>query len=140
MVDKVSILLVDDDVEDQSIIADAIEALDPTLTLYFEKSGIEALKRLEELHERESLPCLLVIDLNMPKMGGAEMLTLLKADERLKYIPVIIYSTSNNATEKAACLRMGARDYISKPLSYNESIDVARLFINTCHALTKAAS
>ena len=140
MVATASILLVDDDAEDQAIMADALAELDETLPVYFEQSGIEALERLEVFARSGALPCLLVIDLNMPKMGGAEILVFMKSDERFKNIPVVIYSTSNNETEKAACLRLGAHDYITKPLSYKESIEVARHLIQICHKLTNSTS
>ena len=140
MVATASILLVDDDAEDQAIMADALAEMDESLPVYFEQSGINALERLEALAKLGTLPCLLVIDLNMPKMGGAEILGLMKGDERYKNIPVVIYSTSNNETEKAACLRLGAHDYITKPLSYKESLEVARQLVQICHTLTKSVS
>lgn len=132
MISAVGILLVDDDPEDHTIIADAVQALKNATPLYFESSGMATLQRLESMYNLGLVPCLVVVDLNMPKMGGAEVLRHLKKDVRFYKIPVIIYSTSINKAEKESCLRSGAHSYITKPLSYQESLDVANQFLELC--------
>lgn len=128
------ILLVDDDREDQFIFCDAMEMVDNAEPVHIETNGINALSYLSSLPHYQ-LPCVILADLNMPKMNGSELLRRLKANEQLKNIPVIIYTTSVNEMEKHACLALGAHDYITKPLGYNQSIEVARMIVKLCREL-----
>ena len=129
------ILLVEDDPEDQSIFEDAIRSLQNSDPLHVEKNGVDALNTLNHLQREGSLPCIIVADLNMPKMSGTELLRKLKLDENLNHIPVIIYSTSINPVEKENCMRFGAYAYITKPLSYKESIEVAEMVLQLCQTV-----
>ena len=73
------ILLADDDLEDKAIIQDAMEMLNVMDVLYFADNGEHAWKLLEQMQEDDHVPCLIVLDLNMPKMNGAQVLTKQKA-------------------------------------------------------------
>jgi CheY-like chemotaxis protein len=126
------ILLVDDDPEDRAIMQDAIELAPGKETFWFAEDGEDALSKLEEFYLTGNLPCLIVLDLNMPRMNGTQTLSHLKADERFCNIPVIIYSTSVNHMEKEKCMRLGAHSYIAKPVSFKESVDTASLFNEFC--------
>ena len=124
------ILLVDDDKEDQFIFCDALQAVGCTQPVHVEKDGAEALRYVSSASN--PLPCIILADLNMPKMSGSELLTEIKANERLKEIPFVIYTTSVNEQERARCLQKGAHAYITKPLSYKQSIEVARMIMQLC--------
>lgn len=126
------ILLVDDDPEDRSIIIDALAHLNAENSISCADNGEGALKLLLEYAELDIYPCLIVLDLNMPRMNGTETLKEVKKDARFKNIAVVIYSTSINPLEKEACMSLGARLYVTKPVSYKESIDTARLFLDLC--------
>jgi len=123
------IIIVDDDEEDHLIITDGIHTIAPTQELHFRRNGIEALSLLEELAVAEKEISLLVFDLNMPKMGGVELLKRVKADGRFNTVPIIIYSTSVNTIERDACIKLGAYAYITKPNSFKESLEIAREFL-----------
>ena len=126
------ILLVDDDPEDRAIIEDAMDMIHSVKVLCFAENGEQALEFLEQQHSGRKLPCLIVLDLNMPKMNGTQTLRVLKSDERFKNIPVIIYSTSINPFEKEKCLDLGAESYITKPVSFRESMETAQIFLRFC--------
>ena len=128
------ILLVDDDAEDQFIFCDAIETVDNNVPVHVECCGVDALNYLSSL-PHDLLPCVVLADLNMPKMNGNELLRNLKRNEHFKSIPVIIYTTSVNVTEKEACLGFGAQDYITKPMSYQQSIEVAQMVVRLCEQI-----
>ena len=128
------IILADDDPEDKSIIKEAMESIDARDIMLFASDGEQALSLLEELHKTADIPCLIVLDLNMPKMGGTETLEVLKNDPRFKAIPVIIYSTSVNQFEQKKCMSLGAHSYITKPISYNECVDIANIFLRFCYS------
>ena len=99
--------------------------------ILFAENGEEVIEILTRFSSGE-LPCLIVLDLNMPKMNGTETLRYLKSEERFRKIPVIIYSTSINPVERDRCLHLGARDYISKPASFGESVSTAKMFYQYC--------
>lgn len=126
------ILLADDDADDKMIIADAVRLLSHEEVMYFTENGEETLDALNMDYERGDLPCLIVLDLNMPRMNGTETLAHIKRDDRFKDIPVIIYSTSINPLEKEKCLLLGAHSYVTKPISFKESMDTAKQFFEFC--------
>src|SRR5688572_4919107 len=118
------ILIIDDDEEDHMIITDGILHIVPDQVLYFRRNGLEALNFLEELDASKTIISLLVCDLNMPRMGGVELLRRIKADTRFQNIPIVIYSTSVNRIEKDLCMELGAYAYITKPNSFKESLEI----------------
>ena len=126
------ILLVDDDPEDRAIMKEVIEYCPGKEMYSFAHNGEEALSSLEGSYQSGDLPSLIVLDLNMPRMNGTEVLSVLKSDQRFRDIPVIIYSTSINLLEKEKCMNLGAHSYIAKPVSLSESIETATLFSQYC--------
>ena len=80
-------------------------------------NGEEALKILED---REHLPDIILLDLNMPKISGKEFLRILKNDNQLRYLPTIILSTSSNHRDLQECFEIGIAGYIIKPLKYED--------------------
>ncbi|MDI3321529.1 response regulator [Pinibacter soli] len=125
---QAKILLVDDDLEDRFLIEDSFKEIGVSDLLHFEDNGENALNYLEQSFYSCSLPCLIILDLNMPKMNGTQILRLLKGNDKFINIPVIIFSTSLNAIEKEECLRLGAYSYVIKPVFYKDSIDTAKMF------------
>jgi CheY-like chemotaxis protein len=77
---------------------------------------------LELLKQKDRLPAIILLDLNMPKLNGIEFLKILKADERLRYIPTIILTTSSNQKDLLECFKVGVSGYILKPLKYEDYI------------------
>lgn len=127
------ILVVDDDSEDMVIIREAMEMIHADNVMLFAEDGEKALKLLDTRFVADhNVPCLIVLDLNMPKMNGTQTLETLKADNRFRDIPVIIYSTSINPFEKAKCVKLGAHSYITKPVSLKESLETAQVFLDFC--------
>jgi len=68
------------------------------------------------------VPDIILLDLNMPKLNGVEFLKLFKEDERFKYIPIIILTTSNNQKDLKDCYEIGIAGYILKPLKYEDYV------------------
>jgi CheY-like chemotaxis protein len=132
MLGKNKILLVDDDPEDRSIIDDGFSAVGAEGIAHYEENGETALQYLESSFQAGNLPCLVVLDLNMPRLNGTQTLKAIKTDERFKNIAVLIYSTSLNPFEKEECMLLGAQSYIIKPISYAESLRTAEYFRDVC--------
>lgn len=74
------------------------------------------------LKDKLNLPDIILLDLNMPKVNGIEFLKLLKADERLRYIPTIVLTTSNNKSDLLDCFKIGVAGYVLKPLKYEDYV------------------
>lgn len=79
------------------------------------ENGEEAIKILDT-----QLPQLIILDLNMPKMNGLEFLRILRANEQLKYIPIVILSSSDNKEDVKKCFEIGVSGYFIKPLRYED--------------------
>ena len=129
---RISILMVDDDEEDCMLLSDAFEELGYGSCMHYEENGEEAIRYLEQCLAGNTLPGMIVLDLNMPKLNGKQTLQHIKNVDALKAIPVIIYSTSLNPKEKEDCLAMGAHSYVIKPSSYKESVETASSFYTLC--------
>lgn len=76
--------------------------------------------------QQHSQPMLILLDLNMPVMGGVEVLRRLKADKRTQRIPVIILTTTDDAKEVSKCYELGCNLYITKPVQYEKFAEAIR--------------
>ncbi len=127
------ILIGEDDLDDQDFLKDIFATLDNTMILHFVPNGAELLLQLSKMEE-DALPCLILLDYNMPGMTGLEILGELKKNDRYAKIPKIIWSTSRSATDKDVCLQLGAVDYLVKPSTVRELTDICRYMLSTCVA------
>jgi CheY-like chemotaxis protein len=124
------ILLAEDDQDDRIIFTEAFnEIANDEVRLEAVEDGIELINRLKELSE-DDLPHLFVLDQNMPKMTGKATLAYLKAHDRFKNIPVIIYSTYPDTSLVNEFVNLGADQVIAKPDSYNGFRDMVHSFIS----------
>ena len=132
MSSSVKILLADDDPEDRMIMADTFKEMKLSEVIDFVDNGENTIRYLESVYQVSTLPTLIVLDLNMPRMNGTQTLKLLKDDSRFKHIPVIIFSTSVNTLEMEECMKIGAESYVVKPVTYKECLDTAKTFYDFC--------
>ncbi|WP_276372875.1 response regulator [Chryseolinea sp. H1M3-3] len=123
------ILVVDDDLEDHMILLDYFTEVGQQENVKFMLNGKELIDYLELLNVI-SLPNLIVLDLNMPLLNGTQTLLHIKRDVRFKHIPVIIFSTSTNESEKRKCLSLGAIDYLVKPSTYADGKILIHKFLS----------
>ena len=124
-----TILLADDDAEDRAILKEAIEDISSETALHVAGNGEELLNLLDHEYNKGNLAALIILDLNMPRLNGTQTLSRLKSNRLYKDIPVVIYSTSVNPLEKEKCMLLGAHSYITKPISYKESMETAERFL-----------
>ncbi len=116
-------LLVEDDPADQKLIKNNLQNLKVANELHAVSSGEEA---LDFLHHRcdyaggTDQPDLILLDLNMPGMGGKEFLKQIKGDEGLKQIPVVILTTSNSERDILDSYKLQAAGYINKPVTLEQ--------------------
>lgn len=125
----INILLVEDDPGDQKLIKTSMLEQKMTNNLYIVSSGEEALEYLEQSKNRNCetpWPELILLDLNMPGMGGKEFLRRIKKDEDLSIIPVVILTTSDAEKDILESYKLQAAGYIKKPVLLDDFCDVAK--------------
>ncbi|HEY0057955.1 MAG TPA: response regulator [Flavisolibacter sp.] len=108
------IFLAEDDVDDQELLIEAFTAQSQSLKIQTATNGKKAALFLDELSD-DALPCLIVLDYNLPEVDGAQLLELLTSKKRYDEIPKVVWSTSNSPLYKRLCLEMGAKAYFVKP-------------------------
>jgi len=121
---KKPILLVEDDRVDAMTVERALKDLKATNELVHRVNGEEALEYLR--NESNKKPCVILLDLNMPKMNGVEFLKVAKADEALKKIPVIVLTTSEEEQDVVESFNLGVAGYIVKPTDYKKFVEAIR--------------
>ena len=116
------ILLVEDDRVDIMTVQRALKKNDVSNPLYVARTGIEALGMLrgDGYPKIKPRPSLILLDLNLPKMGGIEFLKELRSDPELKDMQVIVLTSSNEPSDRAAAYEYEVEDYIVKPHSFDE--------------------
>ena len=119
MTNSLKILLIEDDMIEVMKLNRTISSLKLDHKIMEANNGDEALKILEQ---KDRLPDIILLDLNMPKINGIEFLKILKGDTRLRYIPTIILTTSNNKKDLLECFEIGIAGYILKPLKYEDYV------------------
>ncbi|WP_322472800.1 response regulator [Deinococcus sp. AB2017081] len=121
------VLLVEDNQDDAYLTQEAFLSLDPTPEFTVCSDGVEA---MEYLHRRldhgESLPDIVLMDLNMPRMDGFGLLEHLKQDTALRRLPVLVFSTSNSRDDIRRAYDKYANSYICKPRLFSEYEDVVQ--------------
>jgi CheY-like chemotaxis protein len=118
---KIFILIAEDDADDRFLLQAAFEENGFTDELHFVENGVEVLDYLVNISKtgnESKYPRFILLDLNMPKKDGREVLKELKQNQQLKKIPVVIFSTTNNEQEMRRCYELGANSYITKPNSF----------------------
>ncbi|GAB2799711.1 response regulator [Rhabdobacter roseus] len=112
------LVLADDDADDCIFFREALEEIPVAVTLTTVKDGVELMELLT--NRKEALPDLVFLDLNMPRKTGLECLTEIKANDALKKLPVIIYSTSMDREMVNLLYKKGAHYYIRKPGEFSK--------------------
>lgn len=125
------ILLGEDDADDQEMLKDVFTSIDATFILFFVNNGSEIISALEKLKD-DQMPCLIVLDYNMPGLSGADILLELGRNERYKNIPKIVWSTSGSEKFRKICLELGAVDYVIKPNNLDDLEKTARYMLSVC--------
>ena len=125
------ILLGEDDADDQEMLKEVFASIDIGFILFFVNNGSEILSALEKL-KNDQMPCLIVLDYNMPGLSGADILRELGTNERYKNIPKVVWSTSGSEKFRSICLELGAVDYVIKPSNVNGLEEVARYMLSLC--------
>ncbi len=125
MRNSMPILLVEDDRVDAMTVTRSLKDLKVTNQLVHTVNGEEALKYLQS--ESNKRPCVILLDLNLPKLNGLEFLKIAKGEEELKKIPVVALTTSKEAPDINASFKLGVAGYIVKPVDYEKFVEAIRV-------------
>ena len=124
----VEILLVEDSPGDVRLTKEAFRDANSAIRLHVVADGVEALAflRHEGVHARAPRPDLILLDLNLPKMDGREVLARIKTDASLKLIPTVILTTSDAEADIVKSYELQANCYITKPVDLDQFMTVVR--------------
>jgi len=123
------VLCVDDDVDDQMIVTDTIQEIDSSIEVITALNGVEALEILEKTKNTNDLPCLIIMDINMPLMDGKQTLVEIKKDRDLDGVPVVMFTTSSSQLDVAFCEQYGV-DFITKPINMQDFHDTIQKLLS----------
>ena len=124
MKDQVPILLVEDDEVDVMTLRRALKDLRISNPLHVAGDGEAALEVLR--NGSIAKPCVILLDLNMPRMGGLDFLRVIKADPALRRIPVIVLTTSREESDRVETFQLSVAGYMIKPADYRQFVEVVR--------------
>ncbi len=122
---KRPILLVEDDQIDIMTVKRALKKINVTNQVTSVVNGEEALRILQ--NSELAKPAIILLDLNMPRMNGIELLKIIKDDKNLCRIPVVVLTTSQEEQDKRWCFNLGVAGYMLKPVDYEEFIEIIRV-------------
>ncbi|MGI8951557.1 MAG: response regulator [Chitinophagaceae bacterium] len=136
---KIFILIAEDDADDRFLLQTAFEEMGYKDKIEFVENGVELVKFLDDIQTKKlannNYPGFIMLDLNMPKKDGREVLKELKEHAVFKKIPVIVFTTTQNENEIKKCYELGANTYIVKPVSFEGLVkaleDIRSYWFNT---------
>lgn len=114
-------LIVEDNESDVFLIREAIEATKLPLTLQVVKDGSQAVQFVDRIDSDATMHCpaLVILDINLPKMQGGEVLRHMRRSRKCARAPVVIVSTSDSGQDREQMANLGANEYFRKPSSYD---------------------
>jgi CheY-like chemotaxis protein len=128
-----TILWADDDTDDLFIVKEVLENIDDRHHIVEAYNGRQALEYLHSIDCPAKLPCLVILDINMPVLNGKETLAIIKSEERFSAITVVVFTTSSNEKDRQFCERFGAAMF-TKPHSFTGFEKVVGELLTLCKA------
>jgi chemotaxis family two-component system response regulator Rcp1 len=140
---SVHILLVEDNPHDVFFVQQALTRIAQPVTLSIMQDGEQALAFLfhQEPYTQVEQPDIILLDINMPRKSGFDVLAALERDPHLKFIPVIVLTSSAEPTEINRCYELGANAYLNKPMNFEDLYTLLRAtieFWSRCKFRTRA--
>jgi CheY-like chemotaxis protein len=125
------ILCADDDPDDRELLCNTINEIEPTYKVIHAINGADALEQLKHLTESNQFPCLIILDMNMPIMGGKETLIELKKNSKWSAIPVVIFTTSPKYLYTDLAMQYNI-EVVTKPSSYTTIVKEVSQLLSHC--------
>jgi two-component system response regulator len=122
------ILIIDDSPDDVTLTLRALKKNNITNSVDIAADGEEAIRYLFPADSTtDTLPALVLLDLNMPKVSGLEVLRRIRGDPRTKYLPVVVLTTSTEERDIVNTYDLGANSFVRKPVAFDEFLDAVRV-------------
>jgi CheY-like chemotaxis protein len=126
-----TILCIDDDEDDLSFIREAIHVAGGGFQVEQARNGLQGLEFLEQAKVHRELPCLIILDMNMPIMDGKDTLQKIKADKELNTIPIVLLTTSTAIADKLFCAHYNVK-MMTKPYTFKEMQSIIEKIVGHC--------
>lgn len=120
-----AILLIEDNSDDEQLTLRAIRSIDAPMIVRVAHDGAEAMDALFKQGSAWT-PDLILLDLKLPRVGGLELLSQIRASDATNTVPVVVLTSSDEARDIAECYAAGANSYIRKPVDFDEFVDAVR--------------
>lgn len=128
---KSLVLYADDDRDDKELVREAFQEYSRNIQLLTFGDGLELLRFVEQLDSFEPLPCLIILDINMPRLNGKQTLQALRQMERFQDVPVVLFTTSTLPSE-AAFARSFDAGFVVKPLHTSQIFQLVDKMVDHC--------
>jgi two-component system, response regulator len=122
-----TILLVEDNPDDVALATRALRRSNIKNDLVVAGDGEEALRRIMPGHKDTVLPVLVLLDINLPKVNGLDVLRAIRSHEHTRYLPVVVLTTSNEERDIVESYQLGANSYVRKPIIFEEFLEAVRI-------------
>jgi two-component system response regulator len=119
-----TILLVEDNPDDVALATRALRRSNIQNDLLVAGDGEEALRRIQG---GNGLPVLVLLDINLPKVNGLDVLRAIRSDERTRYLPVVVLTTSSEERDIVESYQLGANSYVRKPIIFEDFLEAVRI-------------
>ncbi|MDQ6814758.1 MAG: response regulator [Bacteroidota bacterium] len=130
------VLYADDDLDDIQLVTEAFLHHSQNVELITVDDGLEALSYLKSLSTDDPTPCLIILDINMPRMNGKEALIKIRQMQRFRNVPSILFTTSSQPRDKDFADRYDA-GFLTKPIDFTQMDVIASKFIEHCTSQVK---
>lgn len=128
---KPTIYVVDDDADDRELLTEAFQQVTDRHHLKAISNGKTLIDLLSGKTDAE-LPCLIVLDYNMPELNGMDVLKYLQNSVRYRRIPKVIYTTSNSWVEQSEFMALGANEFLTKAVNFKGILDSVKTMLGHC--------
>ena len=125
------VLYADDDPDDLMLVKDAFSKYSQNIEVITASDGAEALSYLKNLSSFDTAPCLIILDINMPRLNGKEALKDIRSMKRFEDIPVVLFTTSSQLTDKTFASNYNAA-FLKKPIDISQMEIITDQFIQHC--------
>lgn len=128
---KHTIMYAEDDEDDQQLFRESFLKYSSDIEMIILNNGVEAVSYLNSLSASDPKPCLIILDINMPRMNGLEALKEIKGNKRFANIPAIVFTTSSQQQDKKIATEFNA-SFITKPIDPRQMEMITEKFIEHC--------
>ena len=130
------VVYADDDPDDIELVEDAFRRFANDVQVITFRDGSQALSYLRSLSDSDPVPCLVILDINMPVLNGKETLARLRQIEKYQQVPAVLFTTSSMPLDKNFAQQYGA-GFVTKPLGYEQMEMITKEFIDHCSQETQ---